>query len=275
MKRYHPHSEASPDMSNRLLWLPDALRGAGLKVALVDGWQERGNENVGRTLGVICHYTATVGGGNMPTLDILIRGREDLPGPLSQLGLGRDGTYYVIASGRANHAGAGEWNGIATGNSSFVGIEAENSGRASEGWPPAQLDAYKRGVAAILRQVGRTAASCCGHKEFALPAGRKSDPNLDMNLFRQSVAAILGGSAPPPVLIPAVEPGGKARPTLRRGDTGELVSELQRKLKLGVVNGSFGPLTEAAVRAFQRDHAMVPDGIVGPKSWIQLDLAAQ
>jgi N-acetyl-anhydromuramyl-L-alanine amidase AmpD len=262
-------------MPNRLLWLPDALRAAGLKVALVDGWQARGGDNIGRTLGVICHYTATVGGGNMPTLDTLIRGREDLPGPLSHLGLGKDGTYYIIASGRANHAGRGLWNGITTGNTNLIGIEAENSGRAKDPWPAVQLDAYHRGVAAILAEAGRTAASCCAHREYARPTGRKTDVNLDMDAFRQAVATILNGDAPPPVLIPAVEPGARARPTLRRGDTGPFVNELQEKLKIGVVNGVFGPKTEAAVREFQRARDMVPDGIVGPKSWAIIDAASQ
>jgi peptidoglycan hydrolase-like protein with peptidoglycan-binding domain len=258
----------------RLLWLPDVLHAAGLKVAEVEGWKTRGGENIGRTLGVICHYTATVGGGNMPTLGLLIRGREDLPGPLSQLGLGRDGTYYIIASGRANHAGAGVWNGITTGNTNFIGIEAENSGRASDPWPAVQVDAYKRGVAAILGQAGRTAASCCGHREYARPAGRKSDPNLDMDEFREAVAAILGGSFPPAPLIPAAEPAGRQRPTLRRGDTGEFVTQLQRLLGMDGNVDVFGPKTESAMREFQRSHGLVPDGIVGPKSWAALDVAA-
>lgn len=258
-------------MSPRVTWLPDVLRGAGLKVSLVSGWETRGADTLGRILGVICHYTATPDASrNMPTLDLLIRGREDLPGPLCQLGLGRDGTYYIVASGRANHAGRGEWNGITTGNTNFIGIEAENSGRANDPWPVAQLDAYHRGVAAILREVGRTAASCCGHREYALPSGRKSDVNLPMDEFRQRVASILSGIEPP-VLIPAVETGGRSRPTLRRGDSGQFVIELQQRLGMPDGPAVFGPKTEAAVRAFQRERNMVPDGIVGPKTWAAID----
>jgi hypothetical protein len=258
-------------MAFSLTWLPTVLTDAGLKVALVPGWQTRGRREMGKVLGVICHFTATPAGGNMPTLDLLISGRDDLPGPLAQLGLGRDGTFYVIAAGRCNHAGAGRWKGIETGNSSFIGIEAENSGRANDPWPDVQVDAYHRGVAAILRHVGQDAGFCCGHKEWALPAGRKSDPSLDMDDFRAAVSAILGGTVPPPTLIPAAD--GRKRPTLRRGDSGKFVEELQRKLKLPNGDGNFGPKTEAAVRAFQRDRGLTPDGIVGPKCWAALDAA--
>ena len=87
-----------------------------------------------------------------------------------------------------------------------------------------------------------------------------------MDMFRSKVAAIMDGSAPAPNLIPAIEPSGKARPTLRRGATGKLVIQVQAKI--GVTqDGDFGSKTEAAVRAFQRDHNLVPDGIVGPKTW--------
>lgn len=206
----------------------------------------------------------------MPSLRLLVHGRSDLPGPLSQLGLGRDGTYFVIASGKAHHAGRGAWNGIETGNSSFIGIEAENSGARDDVWPAVQMDAYHRGVAAILAFVGRTAASCCGHAEWALPAGRKRDPGLDMQAFRRHVAAILGGTAVPPPPIPREAPGARRRPTLRRGDSGEHVLALQGRL--GIATGPFGPKTEAAVREFQRRRGMVPDGIVGPRTWAALDL---
>lgn len=88
-------------------------------------------------------------------------------GPLAQLALGRDGTYYVIAAGVANHAGPGEWKGWRFGNSSFIGIEAENSGRTDDIWPDVQMDSYARGVAALLRHIGKDEAVCIAHREWA------------------------------------------------------------------------------------------------------------
>lgn len=225
---------------------------------------------MGAVKGVMCHHTAGPPSGNMPSLRVLVNGREGLAGPLSQLGLGRDGTYYVIAAGRANHAGAGEWKGVTAGNSSFIGIEAENTGKIEDKWPEVQLDAYYRGAAAILSHLGQGEGMCCGHKEYALPRGRKVDPHsLNMDDFRAEVARRLNNPSPPP-LIPAFDPDD--RPTLRRGSPNNpkfLVELVQRRVGItgSKVDGIFGPMTEAAVRQFQRDHGLVPDGIVGPKTW--------
>jgi hypothetical protein len=199
-------------MAYSLTWLPEVLEDAGLKVAEQPGWRTRGRGEVGRIRGVMCHHTAGSRHGNMPSLALLTRGRADLPGPLAQLGLGRDGTFYVISAGRANHAGRGNWQGVTTGNSSFIGIEAENSGRNDDPWPAVQLDAYRRGAAAILRKVNAAATMCCGHREYALPSGRKSDPMFSMDEFRSGVAAILAGQAAIPPPIPAMDQS--ARPTL-------------------------------------------------------------
>jgi N-acetyl-anhydromuramyl-L-alanine amidase AmpD len=122
---------------------------------------------------------------------LVTKGRPDLAGPLAQLHLARDGTFTVIAAGRANHAGAGSWRGITTGNSSFVGIEAENAGDGTDPWPDVQMDAYARGVAAILNHVGASSSMAVGHKEYALPPGRKIDPSFNMVAFRTKVQAYL------------------------------------------------------------------------------------
>ncbi|MBL4674755.1 MAG: N-acetylmuramoyl-L-alanine amidase [Mucilaginibacter sp.] len=264
-------------MPNSLTWLPKVLQDAGLKISLCPGWEDRGHGDMGQVMGILCHHTATPGKhGNMPTLNILIKGRSDLPGPLSQLGLGRDGTYYIVAAGRCFHAGKGIWNGVVNGNSNFIGIEAENTGGHDDfPWPDVQMEAYHLGVAAILKHIGKNQDWCAGHKEYALPKGRKSDPDLDMVGFRASVKEILDGVGKPARIIPLAEPaqpGKVARATVRRGGNNniDLVKLIQSKLHLNP-DGNFGPKTEAAVRNLQAQHNMVADGIVGPKSWVLLD----
>jgi N-acetylmuramoyl-L-alanine amidase/Putative peptidoglycan binding domain len=262
-----------------LTWLPEVLERAGLKVAEQPGWRSRGHGDMGTVRGVMCHHAAGPKNGNMPSLGIVTNGRPGLAGPLSQLCLGRDGTYFIVAAGRASHAGPGKWQGITSGNSSFIGIEAENTGLADDHpWPAVQMDAYARGVAAILTHIGAKPIMAAAHLEYALPAGRKPDPSFSvgtreqriaaMKQFRADIAAIMDGTAAPPVPIPPQD--DKDRPTLRRGARGDLVKEIQKAVGVDP-DGVFGAGTEAAVTQFQRDHGMVPDGIVGPKTWAAFD----
>lgn len=79
-------------------------------------------------------------------------------------------------------------------------------------------------------------------------------------------------------IIPVPVPVTK--PTLRRGSKGEYVTLLQTKLvQLGYdigsagVDGVYGRGTEAAVKAFQKDHGLAQDGICGPKTWEAIDAA--
>lgn len=66
-------------------------------------------------------------------------------------------------------------------------------------------------------------------------------------------------------------------PTLRRGNQGDEVADLQTILnaRYGAdleVDGNFGKATEAAVKAFQKAHGLTADGIVGAKTWKALGI---
>ena len=58
-------------------------------------------------------------------------------------------------------------------------------------------------------------------------------------------------------------------PTLKNGSTGLDVIVLQKKLGI-TPDGDFGPITEKAVKTFQFTHGLAADGIVGPKTWVEL-----
>lgn len=70
--------------------------------------------------------------------------------------------------------------------------------------------------------------------------------------------------------IPATTPTGK--PTLRKGDRNDYVYHWQKFLNLsgfpcGAEDGIFGVRTEKAVKQYQMANGLVPDGIIGPKTW--------
>ena len=68
-------------------------------------------------------------------------------------------------------------------------------------------------------------------------------------------------------------------PLVRRGDEIFPVRTLQDVLRARnhpvAVDGIFGPLTEAAVKAFQQGNGLAADGIVGPLTWPKLVVQVQ
>lgn len=75
-------------------------------------------------------------------------------------------------------------------------------------------------------------------------------------------------------------PAEPKKKTLRRGDKGEDVKELQKELiSLGYAlpkygaDGDFGKETESAVKAFQTDNGLKADGVVGEKTYAALEKA--
>lgn len=166
--------------------IAEKLRLFDLKVVEVAGWRARGSDSF-NPRGMVWHHTAGPLKGNAPSLQICTNGRRDLPGPLCNVLQGRDNTIYVIAAGRANHAGAGRWNGL-TGNASVYGLEVENVGTSAEQWRPDQVETSCRVAAALTAD----AARCCHHKEWALPKGRKPDMHsLDGDTMRARVGQLL------------------------------------------------------------------------------------
>jgi len=198
-------------------WLADAARLTGYPVVEVENWRIRGHGGFRAVELVTGHHTAD-GPGEYPSLRVVRDGRAGLAGPLCNEGLARSGTIFVVAAGVAWHAGASRYAGFTDINDEAIGIEAESAGTKDD-WTPEQRDAYPRLVAANLYYMRRGADRFCGHKECALPVGRKIDPAFwDLNAFRSKVAWYL---ADPLGRIPRfVNPAPAApAPTARRGDT--------------------------------------------------------
>lgn len=162
-------------------------------VSFVKGWGTRGPTTF-NPRGVVCHHDASsTRSGNNGALNIIIHGRGSIPGPLSQFQVARNGLLWVVAAGRANHAGRGGYRGL-VGNASVIGIEVANNG-IGERWSPECLDTYYRLVAALLDELNLPTIMAPGHLEWT---GRKSDPlfanpPMTMTQFRAIVDKVRGG----------------------------------------------------------------------------------
>lgn len=98
-------------------------------------------------------------------------------------------------------------------------------------------------------------------------SGEVKKEKLSKKWTHWAIPVGLSGDVPLPV-----------RPTLRNGSKGEYVTLAQtRLLMLGYdlgkwgADGKFGAKTEEAVKAFQKDHGINPDGVIGQTTWNALD----
>lgn len=206
--------------------LADVLRDAGLDVHELDGWRTRGNHasyggpRMERLTGGLVHHTGTPRSvrGDLPTRRVLRDGRAGLWGTLAQLAVGRSGRWYVIAAGLAYHAGEVDNDDYA--NIRCLGVECEHPGGSAR-WPRVQYRATVLGCAALSEHYG---IRWRGHKEAAVPDGRKPDPTFDMARFRAAVASSrrrLRDDPAPPRRRRRRDRGGTVTSpyTVKRGDT--------------------------------------------------------
>lgn len=96
-----------------------------------------------------------------------------------------------------------------------------------------------------------------------------TDPAVQRNgggvcRVRRSMSCVAGFGYPKYVKPSQAAPA--ARAVLKQGSSGSDVKYLQKKLGL-TADGSFGPKTDAAVRAFQAKHHLAADGVVGQQTW--------
>lgn len=165
------------------LWLADVLHEAGLNVVEQPGWTLRGRP-MEAIEGTVTHHTASPIGSRIEVdLAVCTNGTNGTPGPISQILIARDATVYVIAAGKANHAGAGGpipgWlpesppGQLSVANARTIGLECVNNG-IGEAWSPWLLDAMEIANAAILAHIDVDESRALTHQEWA--PRRKIDP---------------------------------------------------------------------------------------------------
>jgi hypothetical protein len=175
-----------------LVGLGKALKRAGLKTRKVQGWETRGRFPAKFRATTFHHTASNKNSGDAPCLGLVTRGTSLVPGPLCNILISRSGVVYLVAAGKANHAGlGGPLRGVPENSANLmsVGFECENDGRG-EPWGRKQLEAINLATAVTLRFLGRRARRHFAHKEWA--PRRKSDPaGIDMVRDRRRVAKML------------------------------------------------------------------------------------
>jgi LysM repeat protein len=248
-------------MARYLTELADVLADAGLRVHELDGWRTRGNRAsyggpmMDRVRGGLVHHTGTPADspGDLPTRRYLRDGATELgadkPGPLCQLAVGRGGSWWVVAAGLAYHAGAVDDQRYA--NLRCIGVALEHPGQPTT----VDRDQYRslvRGCAALANHYG---IRWRGHKEAAVPYGRKVDPAFAMGAFRAAVGMqrrqLARGPRERPPRNPDPDRAQSSPYTVRPGDTLTAIARrAQTSVKaLLVLNGLSDP---DAIRAGQR-----------------------
>ena len=90
--------------------------------------------------------------------------------------------------------------------------------------------------------------------------------------FQQANGLVVDGVVGP-ITWSKIHPYREASPTLQAGSLGPVVAMLQKVLKTGlgyagVVDGVFGPATEAVVRQFQTNAGLPVTGVMDEKTWM-------
>lgn len=179
-------------------------------------------------------------------------------------------------------------------NSTHIQFEICEDGLTNEEYYTEAFNLAKELCAFLCEKFGIKTANIVGHYEAA-DAGYGSnhgDPRNwqrkfggSMDQFRTDVGSMLGVVEEPaittqPVSTPTVTQNPSKEvtstmKTLRQGNKGTQVRVLQWLLNengfdAGKVDGSFGPNTLKAVKAYQESKGLSVDGVVGKKTWASL-----
>lgn len=163
-------------------------------------------------------------------------------------------------------------------NDSHIQFEICEDGLDDPEYYGAVFDAAAEICAMLCKQYGIRTRNIVSHKEAAaaLYASGHVDPEhwMDnfgdsMDAFRARVAAMIGEDT-------TVRPtwDEMRRDTIRKGAKSHAVAEMQGiLLALGYnlgksgADGKYGTATQKAVKKFQADNELTPDGVAGPATW--------
>lgn len=203
--------------TDTMLRLPNALVKRGAKVDFVDKWGDRGVAGLPmapKIYGLMIHWIVSKKNGKpKQTLGVVTNGHSTLAGPLANLHQDWDGSFTIVAGGRANHGGLGVWRGV-SGNQFWIAVECEG--------PPfeqVQIDELAKLVAAVADVTGQNPEDwAIDHARYA--PSRKIDCKIYIEEIRRKGIALYRGTNTPsestenPAPTPPPAPKPVPKPTL-------------------------------------------------------------
>lgn len=151
-------------------------------------------------------------------------------------------------------------NGIAGHNSNTYHICVVGNGSFTE----AQERTWEERALLAMKRFKLSIKDVKGHKEYT--GASTACPGIDMGVVRNRLTYLLGRESKGSESVSSY---------LQKGDTGLQVKLLQENLiKAGLkltVDGSYGPATENAVKAFQTSNKLASDGFYGPQTKAKLE----
>ena len=229
-------------------------------------------ERTGKISKITIHHAATV----KASLKGLGNGFSGSRVASSNYGIDNDGNIalYVEECHRAITSSSTSNDNVA------VTIEVANSAGAPN-WPVSDkalaalvelcVDICRRNNIEELDYTGTSAGNLTRHNMFANTTCPGPYLQGKFSWIEAEVNKRLKNNTPAPV----PQPTPNKHTTVRKGSAGAQVKELQEKLNyIGfslATDGSYGAKTESAVKDFQGNNGLNPDGVCGPKTWNKVE----
>jgi N-acetylmuramoyl-L-alanine amidase len=168
---------------------PDPKPGVFKKPPVISAPSPNFNERGGMDIDtIVLHHTASNNGAGD-----LAHMRNPKAEVSAHYMLDRDGKIYQLVNDqkRAWHAGKSELHGVPTDvNGRSIGIEIVNDGSGKTAFTEAQYKALTQLVGYLKQEYKVPMNNIVGHKDVAVPKGRKSDPasNFDWARLRKGIS---------------------------------------------------------------------------------------
>jgi len=224
-----------------------------------------------------------------PSGKMCILFREDKPGTMGHLGIALGDGTIVHASGHDTGVvrtaiSAGRWTHYAIPKGMDVvvdgGEDAPSDGAHGGSTGTDQCDTIRKGAKGptVVEAQGLLLRAGYGLPVHGADGSYGAETEAAVKAFQRAHGLTADGIMGPltwAALDRAAQPKPSSRPTLRRGNRGNAVVDVQLALRDRGFDlepdGIFGSITQECVKTFQGTRGLKADGVVGPMTWAALN----